>query len=75
MSYHDDDRDDDFGYEDAPRIRFANPGSALRADAPWRDLYEETDGEADEAAIVETLAEYDDTFAAMVELGAPGDIL
>lgn len=31
MSYHDDDRDDDFGYEDAPRIRFANPGSALRA--------------------------------------------
>lgn len=45
------------------------------ADAPWRDLYEETDGEADDAAIVETLAEYDDTFAAMVELGAPGDIL
>lgn len=71
MSYHDDDRDDDFGYEDAPRIRFANPGSALRAAGRGnrRNL------RGDEAAIVETLAEYDDTFAAMVELGAPGDIL
>jgi hypothetical protein len=32
------------------------------ADAPWRDLFDDTNGEADDEAICECLAEYDDIF-------------
>lgn len=38
------------------------------ADAPWRDLYEDTDGKPADFDVIETLSECDDLFAAMVAL-------
>jgi len=38
------------------------------ADAPWRDLFEETGGETTDEVIIDTLCDYDDLFAMMAEL-------
>lgn len=43
------------------------------ADAPWRDLYDDTDGDPDDEDVVETLAEYDDIFAEMARLNGAYD--
>lgn len=37
------------------------------ADATWRDLFEDTGGECSDQDIFDLLADYDDTFAAMME--------
>lgn len=39
------------------------------ADATWRDLYDDSNGEATDEEICETLADYDDIFCQMLELG------
>lgn len=38
------------------------------ADAPWRDLFDDTDGQATDEDIYETLAEADDLFAMYLDM-------
>jgi hypothetical protein len=42
------------------------------ADAPWHDLYRDTNGNATDAEICECLAEYDDLFTEMLTLAHTG---
>jgi len=46
--------------------------SMCYADAPWRDLYDDLGEECDDDIICDTLAEWDDNFAAILELHREG---